>query len=211
MKKIPTLFERVYENGKVVDISSEVKPGLEWVLEGEGIATLKIDGSCCAIIDGEFYKRFDAKKERKIPEGAIPCCEPDTVTGHWPHWVKVNFDDHGNKWLVEAFNNAKKSRKPLCSGTYEAVGPHFQGNPHMLKEDTLVLHGQTVISDFPRTFEGMKKYLEETWIEGVVFWKDGKPQCKIKRKDFGYKWPIRDKTLLEYGREYLEAVKKDEV
>ena len=23
----------------------------------------------------------------------------------------------------------------------------------------------------------------------VVFWKDGRPQCKIKRKDFGLKWP----------------------
>lgn len=209
MKKIPTLFERVYENDKSVGILPEVKPGLEWVLEGEGIATLKIDGSCCAIINGEFYKRFDAKKGRKIPEGAIPCCEPDTVTGHWPHWVKVNFTDPGNKWLMEAFINATNNgRKLLADGTYEAVGVHFQGNPHMLKEDTLVLHGQTVISDFPRTFEGMKNYLKDTWIEGVVFWKDGEPRCKIKRKDFGYKWPIRDKTLLEYGRELLN---KEEV
>lgn len=23
-------------------------------------------------------------------KGAIPCDEPDPVTGHWPHWVKVD-------------------------------------------------------------------------------------------------------------------------
>ena len=22
-----------------------------------------------------------------------------------------------------------------------------------------------------------------------MFWKDGEPRCKIKRKDFGFKWP----------------------
>ena len=30
------------------------------------------------------------------------------------------------------------------------------------------------------------EYNEE--IEGLVFWKDGKPQCKIKRIDFGLEW-----------------------
>ena len=75
MKKIPTLFERIYENHKVVGITQNVTPGMEWVLKGEGAATLKVDGSCCAIIDGKFYKRYDAKKGKKPPEGAIPCCE----------------------------------------------------------------------------------------------------------------------------------------
>ena len=31
MKKIPTLFEREYENHKVVGIKPTVTPGLEWV------------------------------------------------------------------------------------------------------------------------------------------------------------------------------------
>ena len=34
----------------------------------------------------------------------------------------------------------------------------------------------------------IKKYLEEFYIEGIVFWKDGEPKCKIKRSDFGYEW-----------------------
>ena len=56
MKKIPTLFERKFENHRIVGISDKVTPGMEWVLNGEGIATIKVDGSCCAIIDGVFYK-----------------------------------------------------------------------------------------------------------------------------------------------------------
>ena len=62
MKKIPTLFERRFENHRVVEVLPTVTPGMEWVLEGEGDATVKIDGSCCAIIEGIFYKRYDAKK-----------------------------------------------------------------------------------------------------------------------------------------------------
>lgn len=44
MKKIPTLFKRVYTDGRVTGITDEVNPGLEWVLAGEGQATVKIDG-----------------------------------------------------------------------------------------------------------------------------------------------------------------------
>ena len=92
MKKIPTLFERVYENHKIVNIKDNITPGCENAFKN-GIATIKRDGSCCALINGAFYKRYDCKKGRVAPEGAIPCCEPDPVTGHWPHWVKVNPDD----------------------------------------------------------------------------------------------------------------------
>lgn len=189
MKKIPTLFIRKFENHKVISISEEVTPGLEWVLQGEGIATVKIDGSCCAIIDGKFYKRFDAKTAKKgIPEGAIPCCDPDPITGHWPHWVPVKEDDPGSKWFRVAYKN---SGEDLENGTYEAIGPHFQGNPHHLEKDILERHGIRVIEDCPRTFEGLKDYLESHYIEGIVFWKDGEPQCKIKRSDFGFDWGKR--------------------
>ena len=53
MKKIPTLFERVYENHKIVGIKDSITPGCEEAFKN-GIATIKIDGSCCAIINGEF-------------------------------------------------------------------------------------------------------------------------------------------------------------
>ena len=191
MKKIPTLFEREYKDHRVVGIKPVLtSPDLQWVLDGKGIATEKIDGTCCAIINGKFYKRYDAKKEKKPPENAIPCCDPDPITGHWPHWIPVSEEDPSSRWHLVAKENAEmETGEPLCDGTYEAVGPHFQGNPHHLDRDVLIRHGLHILY-VERTFEGIKKYLEEHEIEGIVFWKDGEPQCKIKRSDFGFKWPV---------------------
>jgi len=189
MKKIPTLFERKFENHKLVGITDKVHPGMEWVLQGEGRATVKIDGSCCAIIDGVFYKRYDAKKGKKPPEGAIPCCDPDPITGHHPHWVKVDPDNPSDRWFSVAFSNSFPPT--LCDGTYEAIGPHFQGNPHRTVTDHLVRHGQSCVT-VERTFEGIREYLRTHPIEGLVFWKDGEPRCKIKRSDFGFLWPVRE-------------------
>lgn len=192
MKKIPTLFKREFANHKVVGITDEVTPGMEWVLEGEGEATVKFDGACCAIIDGRFYKRFDAKKGRKVPEGAIPCCEPDPITGHHPHWVKVDACNPADKWFIEAYKNTKFN-EPLEDGTYEAIGVHFQGNPYGVNEDMLIRHGRVKTLLMDRSFEGIRRYLEHIEIEGIVFWKDGEPRCKIKRSDFGFEWPVKEK------------------
>ena len=49
MKKIPTLFERVFQNHKLVGITEKPIPGMEWVLDGLGEATIKYDGACCAL------------------------------------------------------------------------------------------------------------------------------------------------------------------
>ena len=187
MKKIPTLFKRKFEGHKIVGITDEITPGCEEAFE-HGIATIKVDGACCAIIDGIFYKRYDAKKGKIPPIGAIPCCDPDPVTGHWPHWVKVDFDDPSDKWFVKALRNTSHG---LADGTYEAIGEHFNGNPYGLCYDTLVKHGVNSLS-VRRSFEWISNYLNDTCIEGIVFWLNGEPACKIKRTDFGYEWPIRD-------------------
>ena len=190
MKKIPTLFKRTFENHNVVNITDEITEGMEWVLEGEGDATVKYDGACCAIIGGELYKRYDAKKGKKPPEGAIPCCDPDPITGHHPHWVKCDIRNPADKWFFNAYNTSPYP----TDGTYEAVGVHFQGNPYNhLKGDYLIPHGCEIV-DVERSFEGIKKYLEENYIEGLVFWKDGEPKCKIKRSDFGLEWNKRGKN-----------------
>lgn len=75
-------------------------------------------------------------------------------------------------------------------GTYEAIGKHFNGNPYGLDWDILVRHGDEEMY-IDRTFEGVKEYLEAFDIEGIVFWLDGKPVCKIKRSDFGLEWPVK--------------------
>ena len=76
----------------------------------------------------------------------------------------------------------------LVDGTYEAIGPHFQGNPYYLDKDVLDRHGRMVI-DVERSFDGIREYLRTHNMEGIVFWKDGEPRCKIKRSDFGFPWP----------------------
>lgn len=190
MKKIPTVFTRIYEGRRIVGIKDEITPGCELAFY-QGIATIKIDGSCCAIIKDKFYKRYDAKKGKKPPAGAIPCCDPDPVTGHWPHWVEVDPSNSNDKWFVEAFNNSRKMGMELEVGTYEAIGPHFQGNPYSLKEDYLIKHG-TMVVDVRRDFESISQWLNVNAVEGLVFWLDGEPVCKIKRTDFGYEWPVKD-------------------
>lgn len=191
MKKIPTLFERVYANHQVVDILPNVTEGMEWVLDGYGIATEKIDGSCCAVIDGTFYKRYDAQNGKPVPDGAIKCQEkPDPVTGHFPCWVRVDKNNPSDKWFYEAYYNTSMFTNQglsLKDGTYEAIGKHFNGNPYDMDCDALVPHGRAVI-EVERTFDGIKKYLSEHYIDGIVFWKDGEPKCKIKRSDFGFEW-----------------------
>lgn len=180
MKKIPTLFKRVIFDHKVVDILDEITPGCEEAFL-RGVATVKWDGSCCAIIDGQFYKRYDAKKGKTPPSDAIACCDPDPITGHWPHWVPVH---QGDKWFLAAHAGAT-----WPDGTYEAVGKHFNGNPYNLEMDVLIMHGQDEV-EVDRTFAGVRAYLESADVEGLVFWLDGKPVCKIKRSDFGLRWPV---------------------
>ncbi len=191
MKKIPTLFKKQFENHKVVGITPEVTEGMEWVLKGEGVATVKWDGSACAIINGEFYKRYDAKKGKPIPDGAIKCQdEPDPITGHMPCWVKCDRDNPADKWFWAAYDKVIFN-SPLTDGTYEAVGEHFNGNPYNLHYDYLIKHGEDDIPQcvYPLTsFNEIKDFLSKNKIEGIVFWKDGEPKCKIKRSDFGFPW-----------------------
>ena len=147
-------------------------------------------------------KRYDAKKDKRgnmklPPEGAIPCDDPDPVTGHWPHWVKVVENSPSDRWFLDAYRDVKNREGELPNGTYEAIGSHFQSNPYQLKQDTLVRHG-TIEIDLPdRSFESIRRYLLSHRSEGIVFWKDGKPQCKIKRKDFGLKWPCSSEDILQ--------------
>lgn len=185
MKKIPTLFVREYLGKGDFVLTREVTPGYEWVLKGEGEATVKIDGSATAVINGVYYKRYDAKRGKTPPPGAIACSKPDPITGHWPHWVRVDKDKPEDRWYYEAYLNAGGDK--LTDGTYEAIGPHFQRNPYALPSDTLKRHGDEVI-EVERSYDGIKKYLEDHYIEGLVFWKDKEPQCKIKRRDYGLPW-----------------------
>lgn len=186
MKKIPTLFERVYSEHKIVDVLPNITKGCEDAFL-YGKATVKFDGSCCAIINGELYKRYDAKNGKPVPEGAIKCQEEaDPITGHLPCWVKCDKDNPSDKW----FWNAYKIIESDVNGTYEAIGKHFQGNPYNYGNDYLIKHGEKEV-EVVRTFEGVKEFLTNNILEGIVFWYNNEPVCKVKRTDFGLEWPVK--------------------
>lgn len=182
MKKISTLFKKDPKNlGLVIN---EVDPQNQWVLNGEGIATRKFDGSACAIINGELYKRYDAKKGKKAPFGAIPCQEPDLITGHHPHWVKCSHDKNEDKYFFEGFNSLAELGK-IEDGTYELIGEKVQGNPEKIKGHRLVKHGEWILNVNEFSFEYLKNFILSLDYEGIVFHHktDGR-MCKLRRSDF---------------------------
>jgi hypothetical protein len=192
---MPCLFVRNFASNHRFTITPEVEKGCEWVLAGEGIATAKYDGTACAIFDGKLYARYDAKKGKAPPPGAIPCePEADPVTGHWPHWVIA--DRPQDRWIREAWANC-----PLLNvhATFEAIGPKINGNPHRWREHTLIRHGGHVLVPGdphrfppgpPRDFDGLRAWLgDECPFEGVVFHHPDGRMAKIRRDDFGFPWP----------------------
>lgn len=184
MKKISTLFEKDPKDlGRVMNIINKENA---WVFEGEAIATRKFDGTSVAIIDGELYKRFDAKKGRIIPEGAIPCQEADSKSGHHPHWVRCDRAKKEDQFFFEAFDGLTSK----TDGTYELCGPKVQGNPEGLEKHELLKHGSEVIDLKSLAFEDLKAFLisDETDMEGIVFHHPSDNRmCKLRKSDFGIK------------------------
>lgn len=198
MKKIVSLFQRNYDGDRLV--RDEVVPGSEWVIAGEGVATRKYDGTACMVKDGVLYARYDAKAftvdartgekhawDRKPPEGAIQAQEPDEKSGHWPHWVLVG-NEPQFRWHREAWGAVLGSPS---DGTYELIGPKIQGNPEGRPTHTFIAHGCDVLNDAPRTHAALKAWFETVGIEGIVWHHPDLRMVKIKRKDFGYPWPIK--------------------
>lgn len=181
MEKIKSLFQRNYEGDRLV--TPEIVPGSEWVLNGEGVATRKWDGTACMVKDGVLYKRYDAKKGKTPPDGFIPAQEPDEVTGHWPGWVKVG-EGKEDKWFWDAKNLLHVLNLP--NATYELVGSKINGDPEKLGFHTLIAHGKEILNA-PRTYEELKEWFKDKDIEGIVWHHPDGRMVKIKKRDFGYK------------------------
>lgn len=190
MRKIETLFVRDPKTHLAIP---EVNFECQWVMDGEGVATEKFDGTACLIRNGKFYKRLHLKEGLPRPEG-------------WLHWSFDLWQDHGHGW-IEVEN--KPRDKYHCEGyrsllpddpdgTYELVGPKIQGNPYNLTEHQLWQHGAIrldgpMIHSFPplRTFECIQEYLHLYVVEGIVWHHPDGRMVKIKRRDFGLVWPER--------------------
>lgn len=199
MKKIKTLFVIDRNTDLATDVITE---GAEWVVRGEGKATIKFDGSSTFFKDNILYKRYDRKLKSKfvkiarktgkdfipedymfntLPENAIPCEEkPAPFSLHFPHWVPVT-DGPEDKFHKEALDNSTELED---NATYELVGPKVNGNPYKLERHELWKHGsiEYEVKDF--SFEGLKKTLENmTEEEGLVFHHKNGEMIKLRRKD----------------------------
>lgn len=183
MRKTPSLFMRNYDGDHLV--RDEVVPGSEWVAAGEGVATLKYDGTCCLVRSGKLYKRYDAKRGKTPPPNFEPAQEPDPITGHWTGWLPVG-DEPSSKWHMEAWT---AQGHLLADGTYELCGPKLQANPHDFAAHVFIRHGDVVLDDCPRAFDALKAYLADRNIEGVVWHHPDGRMVKIKTRDFGLTWP----------------------
>lgn len=184
---MPCLFARDFTDKRRPVLLRDVSPGCEWVLGGRGIATRKRDGTACAVIGGALFKRHDVKRGRPVPAGAIPCDDPDPVTGHWPHWIAVG-EEPESRWHREAWNLVGRS---LPDGTYELCGPKLQTNPEGYTEHVFIRHGSEVIESCPRDWDGLRDFLRDYTGEGVVFHAPDGRMCKIRRDDFGFAWPLK--------------------
>lgn len=189
MRKIPTLFMKDPTDLSLVLF--EINPDCQWVKDGKFIATRKFDGLACAIIDGNLYKRYDVKKGKTAPLSAIPCQEPDIITGHHPHWVLCQRVLQEDKLFWEAYDNLENK----VDGTYELCGEKISTerftqnfNVEKVKGHQLIKHGSEVFEINDVSFLGIKNFLEEHDIEGIVFYHtESDKMCKIRKKDFGLK------------------------
>lgn len=167
MKKIPTMFQRDETKSKH-PIINVIRPECQWVLDGEGVATRKLDGTNVKIENGKFYKR------QKPLQGNY-----DEAS-----YVEVEPVSPENRWIMEGYNALENKE----DGIYEAVGPKIQGNPEKLEAHQLikVVPHISDLGPVPRDFEGLKEFLSVWDIEGVVFHHPDGRMAKIKKRDFGF-------------------------
>lgn len=168
MRKIPTIFLRDYKL-KCTPVTDEINPECQWVFDGEGIATRKIDGVNVKVSRSEIHE-WDYQV--RVKPGTT-----DYVEAYYTYcsdkYVRAAVENSGINWV---------------DGIYEAYGEGIRGNPervegyHMVRispvDHALMVHG------VPRAYRGLMGYLATHDLEGIVFHhRDGR-MAKIKTKDF---------------------------
>lgn len=185
MKKIPSIFVRDFAGNPTL-VTETPNTEAAFVFTGEGVPSRKFDGTCCLVRDGKLWKRLDCKRGKTPPTNFEQCGPPDPNTGHHVGWIPVG-DEPDSRWHREAW----AAQPGLPDGTYELCGPKLQTNPEGFATHVLIPHGQEVLKDVPLTFVGLKEYLKDRRIEGIVWRNAAGDMAKIKRTDFGWPWPMK--------------------
>jgi hypothetical protein len=187
MKKIPTIFLRDPAMPSLV--TPEWARSCWWVQEGEGTPTIKFDGTACLIKEGNLHKRRTIKRGDPKPEGFIVA---GTSEKKIEGWLPCKRSDPADQYHWEAFDRLLE----WVDGTYELCGPNIQGNPERMVRNELVPHGMTELGDFERSYQSIRQFLQTRVIEGIVWHHEDGRMAKIKRRDFGFAWPLSTGTIL---------------
>ena len=184
MKKIPTLFVRNVENMKLV--TSDINPEVAWMLEGGAVGTIKKDGTniCVTILDGKCIK----VEKRRNPT------REEKALGQEPAYIDTDRNDPQDQYIIAAVDATVFDNWPNGKWSCEALGPKIQGG---IESKVPLLYPfefdpSIIDENVEITFESIKQYLTNHAIEGIVWYKktaDGTKFAKIKRRDFGLKWP----------------------
>lgn len=183
MEKIPTIFDRG-EKFKVID---KVREGCEWVFNGEGASTEKLDGMNVRLtIRANQCVRLEKRRNPSKVQ------KQNGIIDSW--YVDADQSSKEDKWIYEAVENSDFSSWPDGEHSCEALGPKIQGNPLGLEQHICVPFNIAIplFEEIPRSFSGLKdalctlesKFSPNHLVEGIVFHHPDGRRAKIKRKDF---------------------------
>jgi len=182
VNKIPTLFVRDPDNLRWV--TTLVHRDCRWVIDGEGVATRKYDGTCVMFDGQRWWARREVKPNKQPPLDFWPVgSDPNTgKTVGWEPAGQSSFRD----LLSEAWSAAPGPFTAWSPGTYELCGPKINGNRELLRAHTLIAHSAAErVPGAPRDFDGLRAWLKAHpgW-EGLVWHHADGRMAKIKWKDF---------------------------
>lgn len=185
MRKIPTLFRRDPDDMR--RLLPEVHPDCQWVLDREGVATRKYDGTCVKYDGTEWWARREVKPGKRTPDGFV-AVERDDDTGKTVGWEPAEQSP-----FLAFLDEAERVRSAFdfwLPGTYELCGPKINGNPEGFNSHVLISHADADILDgIPRDFDGLAALLTDYFPHEGIVWhrKPGDPDtdmAKIKHRDF---------------------------
>lgn len=182
MEKIPTLFERD-DRFKVTPV---VRPECQWVFDGHGDATEKLDGMNVRLtVRSGTLVRIEKRRNPSKAQKA------DGIVDGWYVDTEAGPED---KWILEAAAGTDVSTWLDGEHPCEALGPKMQGNPLGLERHVCVPFNveAPIYKDVPRDFDGIAAVLTEIeshyapghLAEGIVFHHPDGRRAKIKRRDF---------------------------
>lgn len=193
MRKIPTLFVRDPRDMRYV--TREVHPDCKWVLDGEGTATRKYDGTCVMLdLAGEWWARREVKPGKHAPAGFVQV-EHDRLTGKTVGWEPIG-QSAFVKYHAQAVDSHVERRTgypAFLAGTYELCGPKINGNPEDYTRHLLVRHADAEPLDLTEDGPGpysvdeivsMVRWVGERGWEGIVWHHPDGRMAKLKRRDF---------------------------